>query len=470
MFLFFDKPLNQAYFQDKMVTIAMQPQTYVCKFVEAEVHHILKTESRKLNKAPLLTDFSITNGVTDIIMFTDLDNPAQPLSHPYYSPLPIIIFFTQLSDVARNAEGTFDQHLAITVSIAPKLLPEDRASYRLPTSAAWRDTKMYPLDSLGRAVHPEATPWQEIMMHPASQAKNPVQLGQLKLTIPMESIYVKQSAAAKYSLFFPAQDGNISTLEEEKFPYSMNMDFGPALSNTSFEVDVQLDQQREGIRSLEQRMAAQLVASTFQPNPPPSQAQQGSNGSGQERQSSLSPHTSESSRGQQGPFSPGPDVEALPTINMTTGDPAGTSEKRMPPAASGPQDQHAGDLFTETYYNPSTLPDSVTTRRQAAPLILTKDQNEFLLLFITHLNTFKEQSISAKWLVPLVTLSTTGLFVLHEDAATAANLEVVAKLMAIEDNGQNLTTMSAQVLKNWLTKNQQRFKSSAPETPQPTID
>ena len=142
----------------------------------------------------------------------------------------------------------------------------------------------------------------------------------------------------------------------------------------------------------------------------------------------------------------------------------------MPPAASGPQDQHAGDLFTETYLDPSTLPDGVTTRRQAAPLILTKDQNEFLLLFITHLNTFKEQSISAKWLVPLVTLSTTGLFVLHEDAATAANLEVVAKLMAIEDNGQNLTTMSAPVLTNWLTKNQQRFKSSAPETPQPTIN
>ena len=65
---------------------------------------------------------------------------------------------------------------------------------------------------------------------------------------------------------------------------------------------------------------------------------------------------------------------------------------------------------------------------------------------------------------------TTGLFVLHKDAATAANLEVVAKLMAIEDNGQNLTTMSAPVLTNWLTKNQQRFKSSAPETPQPTIN
>jgi len=155
-----------------MVTIAMQPQQYVCKFIEAEVHHILKTESWKLNKAPIQTDFCLANGIIYIIMFTDLDNPSQPMFHPYYSPLPIIVFFTQLSDIARNADGTFDQHLAVAVSIALKLLPEDRNSYKLPNNAAWRDTKMFLLDSLGRAVHPESTPWQDIKMHPSNQAKN----------------------------------------------------------------------------------------------------------------------------------------------------------------------------------------------------------------------------------------------------------------------------------------------------------
>ena len=346
-----------------MVTIAMQPQQYVCKFIEAEVHHILKTESGKLNKAPFLTDFCIANGVIDIIMFTDLDNQAQPMLHPYYSPLPIIVFFTQLSDIARNADGTFDQHLAVAVSIASKLLPEDRNSYRLPTSAAWRDTKMYPLDSLGHAVHPESTPWQEIKMHPSDQAKNPVQLGQLKLTIPMESIYVKQRAAAKYSFFFPAKDGNISTLEEERFPYSMNMDFGPALNNNSFDLDTLLTNQRDGVRTLEQQMAAELVERTFGPDPPPSQIQHGSNGLDQERHSSPSPHTSETSLEHQSPSSPRPSVEALPNINMSEGGPAGTSEKRQPPAAPGPQDQQAGDLFTDTYLDPSAPPDGVTTRR-----------------------------------------------------------------------------------------------------------
>jgi hypothetical protein len=193
MFLFSDKTTKtKLHFQDKMVTIAMQPQQYVCKFIEAEVHHILKTESRKLNKAPLQTDFCLANGIIDIIMFTDLDNPSQPMHHPYYSPLPIIVFFDQLSDIARNADGTFDQHLMITVSIASKLLPEDRHCYRLPDNAAWRNTKVYPLDSQGHAIHPESTPWQDIKMHPSTQAKNPIKLGHLKLTIPMESIYVKQ--------------------------------------------------------------------------------------------------------------------------------------------------------------------------------------------------------------------------------------------------------------------------------------
>jgi len=64
----------------------------------------------------------------------------------------------------------------------------------------------------------------------------------------------------------------------------------------------------------------------------------------------------------------------------------------------------------------------------------------------------------------LVTLSSAGQFVLHHDAANAANLEVVTKLMTIEDKGLKLTAMTTQALQKWMTKNQQRFKSN-PETP-----
>ena len=102
----------------------MQPQQYVCKFIEAEVQHILKTESRKVNKAPLETDFCLANGIVDIIMLTDLEDHSQPMRHAYYSPLPIIVHFEKLSDINRNADGTIDQHLMITISIATDYLTE----------------------------------------------------------------------------------------------------------------------------------------------------------------------------------------------------------------------------------------------------------------------------------------------------------------------------------------------------------
>ena len=71
----------------------MQPQQYVCKFIKAEVQHILKTESRKVNKAPLETDFCLANGIVDIIMLTDLEDHSRPMRHAYYAPLPIIVYF-----------------------------------------------------------------------------------------------------------------------------------------------------------------------------------------------------------------------------------------------------------------------------------------------------------------------------------------------------------------------------------------
>ena len=176
------------------------------------VQYILKTGARRVKKAPLETDFCLANGIVDIIMLTDLEDHSQPMQHAYYSPLTIIVQFEQLSDINRNADGTIDQHLMITISIASKLLPENKRCYRLPDSVVWPDTKVYPLDSQGLAIHPESTPWQDIKMHPSNQARNPIKLGHLKLTIPMESMYVKQRRA-KYSNFFPAQDGNISTLD-----------------------------------------------------------------------------------------------------------------------------------------------------------------------------------------------------------------------------------------------------------------
>ena len=134
-------------------------------------------------------------------------------------------------------------------------------------------------------------------MHPSTQAKNLIKLGHLKLTIPMESIYVKQRAS-KYSIFFPAQDGNISTLEEERFPYSMNMDFGPALNNDSFDLDADLTIQRNRIQTLEQQQAADAVRRALNPPAPPgSQTQPDQNGPEHEARSSPSPNTSGTSLG-----------------------------------------------------------------------------------------------------------------------------------------------------------------------------
>ena len=157
-------------------------------------------------------------------------------------------------------------------------------------------------------------------------------------------------------------------------------------------------------------------------------------------------------------------MEEVAAVDANGEGPLGSSERRQTLAPPGPQDQGAGDLFTDTYLDTTPLAEGVTTRRQAAPLKLTKDQYDFLLQLITQLNTFKEQSISAKWLVPLVTFTSSGQFVLHHEAATAANLEVVTKLMTIEDKGLKLTAMTTQALQKWMTKNHLRFKS-IPESP-----
>ena len=103
----------------------------------------------------------------------------------------------------------------------------------------------------------------------------------------------------------------------------------------------------------------------------------------------------------------------------------------------------------------------VTTRKQAAAHNLTKDQFDFLLQLLTQMNAFKEQSVSAMWLVPLVTYIS-GKFVLDKEAATTANLEVVDALVTAEDKGVKLTAMAAQTLQKWMNKNL-RLRSN-PET------
>jgi hypothetical protein len=475
-----------------MTTISMQPQQYVCKFIEAEVQHILKTESRKVNKAPLETDFCLANGIVDIIMLTDLEDHSQPMRHAYYAPLPIIVYFDQLSDISRNADGTIDQHLMITISIASKLLPEDKRCYRLPDSVVWPDTKVYPLDSQGIAIHPESTPWQDVKMHSSSQARNPIKLGHLKLTIPMESIYVKQRTV-KHSNFFPAQDGNVSTLEEESFPYSMLMDFGPALSNESFgpPEQVQLDSslnhmQRTRTQTREQLEAADNCRLVFSPPagqsqppvPPVSQAQPGHSSSEQGVPRS-SPNTTNTSSGNTGssPVQPRPVIgDIVVDLNVEQA-PLGASEQRqLPPSTPtvpppGPQpgsqqqiSQEVEDRFAAEagpYTDSAPQGQGITTRLQAASLNLTKSQLDYLLQLLTQMNTFKEQSVSAMWLDPLVTYIS-GNFVLNKEAATPANLEVVETLMTAESKGEKLTAMAAQTLQKWMNKNL-RLRSN-PET------
>ena len=77
------------------------------------------------------------------------------------------------------------------------------------------------------------------------------------------------------------------------------------------------------------------------------------------------------------------------------------------------------------------------------------------------MNTFKEQSVSAMWLDPLVTYIS-GNFVLNKEAATPTNLEVVETLMTAESKGEKLTAMATQTLQKWMNKNL-RLRSN-PET------
>ena len=314
-------------------------------------------------------------------------------------------------------------------------------------------------------------------MHPSNQAKNPIKLGHLKLTIPMESIYVKQRSL-RYSIFFPSQDGNVSTLEEESFPYSMNMDFGPALNNESFELDTSLNHiQRTRTQTREQLEAAKTVREVFSPAagqsqppaPPVSQAQPGHSSSEQEARSS--PNTTNASSGNPG-SSPRPVMGDM-VVDLTVDQgPLGASAQRQPPSVPTvppPDPQEQASQEVEERFTAGALPytdsappgQGVTTRNQAASLNLTKEQLDFLLQLLTQMNTFKEQSVSAMWLVPLVTYIS-GKFVLDKEAATPANLEVVEALMTAEDKGVKLTAMAAQTLQKWMNKNL-RLRSN-PET------
>ena len=124
-----------------MTTISIQPQQYMCmcKFIEAEVKHLLQTEARKINKSPLDSNVTLTNVIIDIIKLTDLSDHSRPLKHPYYAHLPVVIYFDQLSDRSPNIDGTFAQHLMITISTQQKLMPDDKCSYRIPDSVFWPD-------------------------------------------------------------------------------------------------------------------------------------------------------------------------------------------------------------------------------------------------------------------------------------------------------------------------------------------
>ena len=70
------------------------------------------------------------------------------------------------------------------------------------------------------------------------------------------------------------------------------------------------------------------------------------------------------------------------------------------------------------------------------------------------MNTFKEHAVSSVWLDPLVSLNkTTGIFELHKNQATPANLQVILKCMEAEAQGETLTTYAAPALTQWLEKN-----------------
>ena len=125
---------------------------------------------------------------------------------------------------------------------------------------------------------------------------------------------------------------------------------------------------------MEQQRAADAVRLALNPTGPHgSQAQQDQNGLEHEPRSSPSPNTSDTSLDHHSPSSPSPSVEEVAAVDEIGEGPLGSSKKRQTPAAPGPQDQEAGDLFTDTYLDLSPLPEGVTTRRQTAPLKLTKD-------------------------------------------------------------------------------------------------
>ena len=54
---------------------------------------------------------------------------------------------------------------------------------------------------------------------------------------------------------------------------------------------------------------------------------------------------------------------------------------------------------------------------------LTRIQLEYLLKLLQQINTYKEQAVFSVWLDPLIKLNkTSGIFELHQDLATPANL------------------------------------------------
>ena len=129
----------------------------MCKYIEAELNHLLQTEARKLNKPPLETSVTLPTVIIDIIQLTDITDHSRPLKHPYYAPLPVVIYFDQLSDKNPNIDGTFSQHLLITISIQQKLMPDDKSSYRIPDSVRWPNNKLYSVGPQGNNLYPDST-------------------------------------------------------------------------------------------------------------------------------------------------------------------------------------------------------------------------------------------------------------------------------------------------------------------------
>ena len=76
------------------------------------------------------------------------------------------------------------------------------------------------------------------------------------------------------------------------------------------------------------------------------------------------------------------------------------------------------------------------------------------------INTYKEQAVFSVWLDPIIKLNkNTGIFELHQDLATPANLKVILKCMEAEEKGETLTTYTATALTQWLEKNLRPYLS-----------